>query len=185
MLSGPPTPNVTTATAVCPLLKYLSARFFVRSLIRPTCSGQRCRTIQWQKSQTLETPQVGVEIQGSDPMFREGRWLVGFGVMYLRHYDEKIPTRMHTAGAYTWTQSLEEVVVAVGCPKGRFKVSISGEAADAVGFGGKRRLSGTKSNQIKCKIRPSNLSLSIAGIPEPTVFADVSNVRPLSAPFLC
>eukprot|EP00959_Pyramimonas_sp_CCMP1952_P178739 3736005-Pyramimonas_sp.AAC.1 len=117
MLSGPPTPNVTTATAVCPLLKYLSARFFVRSLIRPTCSGQRCRTIQWQKSQTLETPQVGVEIQGSDPMFREGRWLVGFGVMYLRHYDEKIPTRMHTAGAYTWTQSLEEVVVAVGCPK--------------------------------------------------------------------
>eukprot|EP00240_Pyramimonas_obovata_P005742 CAMPEP_0118929646 /NCGR_PEP_ID=MMETSP1169-20130426/6589_1 /TAXON_ID=36882 /ORGANISM="Pyramimonas obovata, Strain CCMP722" /LENGTH=324 /DNA_ID=CAMNT_0006871879 /DNA_START=52 /DNA_END=1026 /DNA_ORIENTATION=+ len=54
-----------------------------------------------------------------------------------------------TPGAFTWTQSQTEVVVAVGCPKG------------------------TKSNQIKCKIRPNNLSLAITGIPEPTVFDDV------------
>jgi len=60
-----------------------------------------------------------------------------------------------TPGAYTWTQSLEEVVVSVGCPKG------------------------TKSNQIKCKIRPNNLSLNIIGIEDGVIFADVVLFAPV------
>lgn len=50
------------------------------------------------------------------------------------------------AGAFTWEQSTNELVINVSCPKG------------------------TTAKQVKCVIKRTSLSLSVASLPEPTVF---------------
>jgi hypothetical protein len=51
-----------------------------------------------------------------------------------------------TAGAFTWAQSTDELVISVSCPKG------------------------TTTKQVKCVIKRNSLSLSVAALPEPAVF---------------